>query len=301
MPALAERLRVRSRHVLERLSKPHYVFRPSQLVRRARLGREPEPLVRTPWGAELRVARADALGAGIARTGVHELAVSEVIWRLAGGDELAIDVGANIGYFTTLLAARARHVVALEPNPQLERLLRENIERCALAERVVLDTRAASSSAGSATLHIPADYAQNYGLASLEHAAGSVSHTIQTARLDEVIDGRRVGVLKLDVEGHELAALDGARDSLAAGLIRDIVFEEHLPLPSPVSELLESHGFEISGIEERLTGPRLLEAERAPRGWHAPTYLATRARERTADLTASRGWHCLRPRSRRHR
>jgi FkbM family methyltransferase len=283
--------------VISSLSKPHYVYRPDQLVRRALASSDVEPVVRTPWGCELQVARADKLGAGIARTGVHELAVSEVIWRLAGGDELAIDVGANVGYFTGLLARRARRVVALEPNPLLRRFIAGNIDRWNAGGRVVLDDRAASCTTGATTtLHLPRDYEQNYGLASLEPSNGTDSHQVETVRLDDVIAGRRVGVLKIDVEGHELTALDGAFGALSAELIRDVVFEELGTLPSPVSELLESFGFAISGIEEGFTGPRLAPPDRPPAGWDAPTYLATRDRLRTERLTSARGWHCLRPR-----
>ncbi len=135
--------------VLARVWKPHYVFRPSQVVRRLRPAPGPEPIVPTPWGLPMRVALADKLGAGIARTGVHELAVSELMWRLAAGDDLALDVGANIGYFTGLLALRARHVVALEPNPRLRRFIAGNIDRWIVRDRITLDDRAASNATGS--------------------------------------------------------------------------------------------------------------------------------------------------------
>jgi FkbM family methyltransferase len=290
-----DQLQIRSVSALARLWKPHYVFRPTQLVRRLRPARGPEPVVPTPWGLALQVALADKLGAGIARTGVHELAVSELMWRLAAGDELALDVGANIGYFTGLLAVRAGHVIALEPNPQLRRFIAGNIERWSLDGRIELDERAASSTSGTATLHLPAEYEGNYGTASID-GAGAVTHEVRTVRLDELIAGRRVGVLKIDVEGHELAALEGASEALAAGLVRDVVFEEHEPLPSAVSSLLEAAGYAISGIEEGITGPRLLPAPRVPRGWDAPTYLATRDPQRARALASAHRWACLRPR-----
>lgn len=281
---------------LSRISKPQYLYRPSQLVRRALLSRRgPEPVVQTPWGARMLVARSDTIGGGIARMGVHELAVSETIWRLSQGDELALDVGANIGYFTGLLACRAASVLALEPNPRLLRFLAGNIERWELAGRIRLDPRAASSGRGHAQLHLPPAYDGNYGIATLEDSPGTVSYEVETVTLDELIAGRRVGVLKIDVEGHELAALEGASDSLARGLIRDIVFEEHEPLPSPVSRALETHGFTITGIEETLTRPVLVSG-RVPRGWDAPTYLATTDPQRTARLMGPRGWRCLRGR-----
>jgi FkbM family methyltransferase len=242
------------------------------------------------------VARSELIGSGIARMGVHELAVSEVMWRLAEHDALAIDVGANIGYFTGLLACRAHEVIALEPNPRLRRFIVANIERWDVADRIKLETCAASDGNGSAVLHLPEDYERNYGVATLEADDSSVSYEVETLRLDDVIRGRNVGVLKLDVEGHEMTALRGMSESLAEGLVRDIVFEEHMPFPSPVSTALQSAGFTIRGIEETLTRPVLVGADCAHTGWDAPTYLATRDLSRTERLMASRGWRCLRGR-----
>lgn len=279
--------------VFTRLLKPHYIFRPSQIVRRALPAKGDEPIVQTPWGCAMHVSLADTLGAGIARIGVHELAVSETIWRLTQGDDLAIDVGANIGYFTGLLASRARHVIALEPNPRLRPFIAGNVDRWDVKERIALDYRAASDASGGATLHLPDDYERNYGIASLE-SSGGATYEIETVRLDELIAGRRVGILKIDVEGHELTALKGALQSLSAGLIHNIVFEDLQPLPSSVSTLLESVGFTIRGIEEGLTRPRLVSPGRPPRGWDAPTYLATLDADRARALLRPRGWRCLR-------
>lgn len=240
------------------------------------------------------VSRDDSIGAGIARTGIHELGVSEVMWRLADGDELALDVGANIGYFAGLLSCRAHAVVAFEPNPQLFRFISANIGRWKHSHRVTLDTRAASNHNGTATLSLPSEYSRNFGVGRLAPTADAhaASYQIDTVRLDEVIAGRKVGVLKIDIEGHEMPALEGAGDSLAKGLIRDVIFEDHGPLPSPVSQMLESAGFTIWGIEQALTRP-LLVSGREPQGWDAPTYLATRAARRTERLMRPRGWRCL--------
>ncbi len=248
--------------------------------------------MQTPWGCPMLVSRSDAVGAGIARTGVHELAVSEAIWRLAEGDELAVDVGANLGYFTGLLARRANEVVALEPNPRLYRLIAGNIQRWDVAGKITLDTRAASDRTGTARLSLPANYENNHGIATLESLGDGASYEVPTVQLDDVIAGRAVGVLKLDVEGHEPLVLRGARRSL--GAIRDVVFEHHGDIRSPVFETLESAGFTITRIEQSLTRPLLVAPDRAPRGWDAPTYLATREPARASRLLAPRGWRCLR-------
>jgi FkbM family methyltransferase len=264
------------------LSKPHYIYRPGQVLRRLKPPRQAEPVVPTPWGCEMRVSMHEQIGSGIARMGVHELAVSEVMWRLADG--LAVDVGAHVGYFTGLLATRAQRVVAFEPNPDLHRLIEENAGRWAGA-KVTVDRRAVSNVTGVATLHVPRG-AGNDGLATLEAGSGD-DEQVETVRLDDAIDGE-ISVLKIDVEGHELAVLEG----LGELRVRNVIFEELEGLPSPVSAWLEDRGFRIYGIEQRLRGPRLTDPLRTSAGWDAPTYLASV--DDVESVISPRGWRCLR-------
>ncbi len=285
----------------ERLFKPHYVFRPAQVVRRAlsQVGGRREPVIKAAWGGRLLVARQEQVGAGLTRMGVHELAVSEVMWRLTEPGDLALDVGANVGYFSGLLALRAGEVIAFEPNPHLVRFLEGNRRRWGPSgKKVHVDHRAVSDRCGTALLHLPAAFASNYGVATLATSGEDDLESIEvvTVALDEVVAGRPVGLLKIDVEGHELAALHGARETLARRLVRHIIFEEHLRLPSPVSVLLEDAGFTIFGIEEAFLGPRLTLPSWVRRGWDAPTYLATQQPQRARSLLRPRGWRVLYPR-----
>jgi FkbM family methyltransferase len=98
--------------------------------------------------------------------------------------------------------------------------------------------RAASNQTGAGTLYLPQGYDSNRGTASLAASEAAEPHDIAMVRLDDIVAGRRVGVMKLDVEGQEMVALEGAARSLERRLIRDIFFEEHQPLPSGTSALL---------------------------------------------------------------
>ena len=288
--------------IADRVVKPAYVFRPDQLLRRVVMGRArpAEMTARLSWGARIRVSTAEPLGAGIARRGVHELPVTEVLWRLTTRDDAAFDVGANIGYFTLLLAARCREVRAFDPHPQLRRALAANVALLGpAAGKVVVDERAVSDRSGTALLSMPTDFSSNPTGATLGEAADAPDRIeVPTVRLDDVIGGAAVGVMKLDVEGHEAAALTGAVESLAAGAIRDVVFEEQGSLPSPASEILARHGYTIFGLRERLSGVELVapSAVGARPSWDAPSYLATRDPDRAAGRMRPRGWRSLRPR-----
>jgi FkbM family methyltransferase len=285
----------------EYVNKPYYVFRPDQIVRRvARRGDVDE--VRLPWGLPLRFDPAEAHGQALLRMGLNDIATTETLFRLTPPGGRALDVGANIGHMTSVLAYRAGpggSVTAFEPHPDTFRQLAGNVALWdpRVAARVELRQEAASSERGEARLGLPEDHARNTGRASLEGGAEQ-GPTVSKVTLDDVIEGP-VDVMKIDVEGHELAVLEGAERLLRAGAIRNVVFEEHRPPPTPVTELLADRGFTVLRIEQTLAGPRLERSLDAAdvRSWDPPNFLATLAPEATAKAFAGRGWRCLRPRS----
>jgi FkbM family methyltransferase len=281
------------------LAKPAYIYRPAQVVRRLRRSRRPpgETLVRLPWGLPLEVSTVEAVGAGIARTGVHELAVTETMWRLADPADVAADVGANVGYFTSLLAVRCRRVLAFEPHPLVRGRLASNVARWGPAgRRVVIDERAVSRASGRATLREPRDFLSRQGSATLTETAAPDGPEVVTASLDESVAAERVTLLKVDVEGHELAVFEGASGILPG--VRDVFFEEHDPLPTPATDFLEAAGFTLFGLVQELRGIRFTAAADplARPAWEAPTYLATRDPERAVRRVRARGWRSLRGR-----
>ena len=272
------------------LANPAYAFRPSQVIRRLRGGPNID-VVTLPWDARIKVDRRESVGSGIARTGVHELAVSETIWRLADAGDLAVDVGANVGYFTSLLAHRSRRVIALEAHPAIVERLRENAR--GWSGRIEIDPRAASDSSGVATIGEPEGFGSNAGTAGIG-VQGTRTFEVETVPLDIVIGGEMVGVCKLDVEGHELAALRGMSDAMQARRVRDVIFEDHEPLPSPTSEYLVSVGYHLFSISQRFRRAELGPPEGRAPAWDAPTYLATLQPERALERMWKPGWHCLR-------
>jgi FkbM family methyltransferase len=267
--------------------------------------RKPPPdafvTARLPWGAEMDVLPREVVGSSIWRTGVFELPVSETITRLLDPGEFAVDAGANIGYMSGLMASRVGtdgEVIAFEPHPRLYGVLTSNARRWraqGCMGEVTVRELALSNCLGRRLLAITEKFSSNMGTATLETVgSGSVETSIdvRAATLDEEIGARTVALLKLDVEGHELAVLEGASRLLAEGAIRDLIFEEEEALPTPVSQLLESAGFTLFGLQQRLLGPRLVAAtsELARPLWDAPTYLATRCPARAVERMRSRGW-----------
>jgi len=131
-------------------------------------------------------------------------------WVPLGGT--AVDVGAWYGPWTARLSARAHEwvrggqVVSIEPNPALAALLRDRFR----AARVV--EAAASDHEGTAQLWLPPGGPGAEGTASLERTGGR-SITVRRVTIDG-LGLSDVAFIKMDVEGHEAAALRGAEQTI---------------------------------------------------------------------------------------
>ncbi len=122
----------------------------------------------------------------------------------------------------------ARRVISFEPIPWMAKRLARKF-----GAGVTVREMALSSVDGTALLHIPIlDGAPVTALSSLraDKSAQGRDITVRTARLDDVYDGQ-VGLIKIDVEGHEEAVLDGAKQTIARCRPRFLIEmeERHAP------------------------------------------------------------------------
>jgi FkbM family methyltransferase len=146
-----------------------------------------------------------------------------------------VDVGANIGYFALLAAARVGErgrVVALEPDPRMAAAVRENVALNGLRQVHVVPVAAAEAE-GEAVLAGFAEEEGNWGVSALSGGApadGRPSFTVRCAPLDRVLDEAGVGavdLVKIDVEGAERRVLAGMRGGLRGGRYRRVLVEMH--------------------------------------------------------------------------
>jgi FkbM family methyltransferase len=296
-----------------RLCKPHFIFRPRQVATRLRESHAPyagsrERLVHLPWGTTIECLRDEHIGSALARIGIYDLAVSEALARLIDEGDSVLDAGANIGYMTSLMAWRAGasgSVMCFEPNPAVLDRLQRNVDlwqQDATFSPVEIHRVALSESDGHATLRATANFEHAMGTASLtEHSAdeAALSWEVQTRRLDSYVGHGKVGMLKLDVEGHELSVMEGAREAFAAGRIRDVLLEDRGSGPSAKLDFLASHGFAIFNLDQGLLGLRVTAGVDVPKrriAFDPQTFLATRDPQRAVTRLGGLGWTSLNPR-----
>ncbi|MEM9714530.1 MAG: FkbM family methyltransferase, partial [Actinomycetota bacterium] len=155
----------------------------------------------------LEVDPDDFVGREIVLTGrPYEADLLEHLARHLPSGGRVLDVGAHIGNHTIALAVLGHEVVAVEPNPETRALLEANVHRNGLDGRVTVHGVAAGARPGHGALIVDDD---NSGATRLDPGAGSVP----IRRIDDLVQD--VDLVKLDVEGHELAALEGAHRLLS--------------------------------------------------------------------------------------
>lgn len=253
-----------------------------------------------PWHCTISARSAEIIGRCIATHGLYDLPLTEAIMRLTDAGDTALDLGANIGYMTLVLARSAGpegRVLCFEPNPALLPILRTNVNNWNSLQvaPIQIETFAISDRNGGGVLGFPDDYVRNQGLASLELKKDGVP--VHVRRLDSM-EINRAGIMKLDVEGHEAAVLMGAEKLLARKQIRDILFEEHGSYPARSHQILLEHRYHIFRVTGSIWRPLLLPPEALPRRTflpptYPPTYLATADPSRAHTRFASWGWGAL--------
>ncbi|WP_428487093.1 FkbM family methyltransferase [Rhodopila sp.] len=149
--------------------------------------------------------------------------LAALIARQVPHGSTVIDVGANIGLSTILLARKAERVIAFEPSPINTAFLLRNLERNGVTN-VEVHAAAASSKPGMLRFHVA-----QFGAGSHVVAAGHVSgSTIPTVDVPAVtLDGTDlppIAFIKIDAEGHEPDVLAGARRMLAQD--RPLIYTE---------------------------------------------------------------------------
>ena len=171
----------------------------------------------------------------------EELAIIAAHYR--GGT--FVDVGCNIGNHSIymLKLAGAERVVAFEPNPTVLALLRINLAVNDLASRVTIHEVGLADSAGTASIDVP-ETNLGAGRLSREGEAGQ-GGTLQLARGDDLLGDTDAGFIKMDVEGFELAALAGLKQTILRCQPVLFVEVEDQNLP-PFRDFLASVGYRLA-------------------------------------------------------
>lgn len=196
-------------------------------------------------------------------TGEEEMLLGHVSRAVRPGDAV-LDVGAHTGAWTRRLSRMVGpdgRVIAFEPVPSNLAVLERRTSRLA---NVVCLGSALSDSDGQAEILVPIDtYRPSTGALEvtadqLADRSGLKRLTVGTEMLDRIADGllagRKLSLIKCDVEGHELQVLQGSIGTLRTHLpvvVLEILREKWDggdPCSSGPARLLEGLGYAIAQV-----------------------------------------------------
>jgi FkbM family methyltransferase len=170
--------------------------------------------------------------------------------------DIAVDVGASFGYYTTLsslLVGPTGRVFAFEPSPIASQVIENAVTESGLTN-VVLTRAALGRQASKVSLFLP----NTPGLHSpsiLPSDADFVPVDVPVIRLDQfspLAAYPRIRLLKMDVEGYEPDVLAGMTGLIDAGRVENIMCEfnsgwlrRNSTTPAALLEEFLKHGFEV--------------------------------------------------------
>jgi len=178
-----------------------------------------------------------------ARSLNHEEAVAEWLLQDVGNDSVFWDIGAYHGHYSVLASHVGASVTSFEPDADNRQRLRENTREInpdatpTIVPKALSRENAIIEDFGSET---PGS-----------EAIGDGSQRVETRRGDDLDGHGQPTHVKIDVEGHELAVLDGLVETLRG--VDRIVIEVHDDVAtSMVRDYLRPAGLDV----ERLDSPR---------------------------------------------
>jgi FkbM family methyltransferase len=152
---------------------------------------------------------------------IFEAKYDTALYALLDGCDVTIDVGGNIGQYALLFARHSNKVYTFEPMPKMIDRLQKHIAMNHLEGKLILVTKALSNKKDTLKFALPKS--QNSGTAStIMGGSGNLQDIIEVEAItldefvqEEKISGR-IDLIKIDIEGAELFAVQGMKNVLAA-------------------------------------------------------------------------------------
>lgn len=216
-------------------------------------------------GRQLQVRLLDNLAQQILNREGFERETLRVMRNCVKTGMVALDIGANLGYYTVQLAdwvGPSGHVVAFEPNPVMIQELEHNVRLNDL-QNVTIKPFALSADSGEIAFHCPPPGFEGHG-SIRPNRTFAVAATIKVATrpLDDVLAEMQISsvdFIKVDVEGAERSLFRGAANLLSGERKPLLIFEcaettcqafGHCVLD--VLKEVENYGYELEEIDHAI-------------------------------------------------
>ncbi|HEY0704380.1 MAG TPA: FkbM family methyltransferase [Candidatus Acidoferrales bacterium] len=190
--------------------------------------------------------------------------VTQAIDERAANGMIAVDIGAQSGFYTLLLSKRvgaSGKVIAFEPLPANFRMLEENI-RLNKIENVMMRREAVADRSGEISFHFPVEEASLLA-GPLLPEEGREDFFVNCISLDDFVaqENLRPDLIKMDVEGAEGSVVEGALRTIREFhpvLIIELHGVGEQPRQHPVPIRLQALGYSIRWLTEGLGSSHIM-------------------------------------------
>lgn len=192
----------------------------------------------------------------------YEPEVGAALEAARGHSPLLCDLGANKGYWTTQSAGIFERVIAVEASANTYAALAQNAGKL---PNVTLHRAAIHARSGETLtfLNTHLSHASARLLGAEDAGHGDQTETVTTLAIDDLVPAGTAALIKLDVEGAEVAAIDGAARALSEGSV--LIYEDHGndPACTPSAHLLGLDDMRVFAIEDGIAAMPSVDAIRA--------------------------------------
>ena len=188
--------------------------------------------------------------------GNFEPVETEIVKKEIKENDIVLDVGANIGYYSLIFAqliGKSGKVYSFEPDPTNFEILKKNI-LVNKHENVILENKAVSNKEGNLKLYLSTENNGMHRIYPSKWCKESID--INSIKIDNYFNkNQKIDFIKLDIEGAEYDALLGM-ESIIQNNENIVIFiefvptslEEHGTNPEKVIDFFINHKFKIFKI-----------------------------------------------------
>ncbi len=209
-------------------------------------------MVKTFYNCDLEAydTENDYVTSVIAKYGCWEPIVTNIMLNILGKEKgICIDLGVYIGYYTFLMGLY-NQTYGIEADPVTFQKLNISMDRFVRKENINLMNLAVSSSDG---LKLNFEHYGHSNTGASKVTQKSTDIVVDSITFDKFVQQNKIDdilIVKIDVEGHELDAINGMRKSLSNRMIK-YIFLELSPIFVGVDEsvtivnLIAENGYEF--------------------------------------------------------
>ena len=191
----------------------------------------------------------DGIGKQIWGLGRYEKRYTDVLKKVVKKDWICVDVGANIGYYSLLLAKLGCIVYAIEPNKNLCNMI--GVSSYLNGYDIEIINSAADKEYGVKTFY----FGEDSGFSSLKKIDAVREEEVEVFKLDDRFD--KIDFIKIDAEGTARDVLKGMKNLLKKGIK---IMQIEIRLDDEIVSFLEELGYagyrlKSKGVFEKISKP----------------------------------------------